>query len=214
MPHWQLHLLFLYSYVEAGTYGHFTMTRIIDKNGRFLGILAGHSDLRTRLEYVLTNRLAFGVWLSKTNILFRRFLHTTWLGGKIVKLIWKAIASSSVSIISFFIKLPGALTNGVQLDALKLPQNSPLRNTHSLFWGIRVNDEGVPRPTGFHALVNSGKIKVVSPARVEGFGEDGFSVILNNGKALRADVVILATGYTSSWEGIFDGIWLSVHGIT
>jgi len=88
---------------------------------------------------------------------------------------------------------------------LRVPNNSPLRNTHSLFWGIRSNDEGVRRPTGFHALVNLGKISVEAPVRVESFGSNGRSVVLNNGKVLKANAVILGTGYTSSWKNIFDG---------
>ena len=76
---------------------------------------------------------------------------------------------------------------------------------HSLFWSIRSSDEGVGRPNGFHALVNAKAIELVAPSRVEGFGADGRSVVLNNGKTLRADAVVLATGYTSSWKDIFDG---------
>jgi glycine/D-amino acid oxidase-like deaminating enzyme len=74
-----------------------------------------------------------------------------------------------------------------------------------LFWSTSVNDEGVPRPNRFHALVNAGKIEVIAPARVEGFGRDGKSVILSNGGAVEADVVLLATGYASSWTNLFDG---------
>ncbi|KAF8529707.1 FAD/NAD-P-binding domain-containing protein [Hysterangium stoloniferum] len=114
-----------------------------------------------------------------------RFLHMTWLGSKIVHGIWNAMARTS-------------------FDALKLPKDSPLRKTHSLFWGVRTNDEGVVRPKGFYALVNAGKINVEAPARVERFGDDGRSVILNNGKRLEACAVILATGYTSSWKDIID----------
>lgn len=88
---------------------------------------------------------------------------------------------------------------------MKIPKNSPLRNAHSLFWGIRTNDEGVGRPDGFHSLLHSGKIELVAPARVERYGDDGKSVVLNNGKILKASAVILATGYTSSWNKIFDG---------
>lgn len=93
----------------------------------------------------------------------------------------------------------------LQLDACAVPKNSPLRNAHSLFWGIRSNDEGVYRENGFHSLVNAGRIKLVAPARVEGFADDGRSLKLNNGKMLEASAVILATGYSSSWSKIFDG---------
>lgn len=46
---------------------------------------------------------------------------------------------------------------------------------------------------------------MVAPARVVGFADDGRSLLLNDGRTLPADVVILATGYTSSWSKIFDG---------
>ncbi|KIJ54017.1 hypothetical protein M422DRAFT_201119 [Sphaerobolus stellatus SS14] len=122
---------------------------------------------------------------SDLNTRLERFFHTTWLGSKMAHGIWNAIGSSS-------------------FDALKIPKNSPLRNAHSIFWGIRTNDEGAGRPTGFHTMVSAGKIALEAPARVERFGDDGRSVVLNNGKVLKADAVILATGYTSSWKNIFD----------
>jgi glycine/D-amino acid oxidase-like deaminating enzyme len=92
-----------------------------------------------------------------------------------------------------------------QFVVLRIPKDSPLRNAQSLFWGIRTNDEGAGRPNGFHALHHSGKIKLVAPARVERYGDDGRSVVLNSGETLKASAVILATGYKSSWSKIFDG---------
>ncbi|KAI3604820.1 FAD /NAD-P-binding domain-containingprotein [Moniliophthora roreri] len=134
----------------------------------FLPILAGHIDLKTRLE---------------------RFLHTTWLGGKITQFIWNAIASSS-------------------FDAQGLAKDSPLRRAHSLFWSIRVNDEGAFRANSYFDLVNEGKIKVIAPARVTGYARSGvrdsLMLELNNGGKLDANAVILATGYTSSWTNLFD----------
>ncbi|KAG6810296.1 hypothetical protein H0H92_012520 [Tricholoma furcatifolium] len=115
----------------------------------------------------------------------KRFLHTTWLGSKIVHLIWGSIASSS-------------------LNVYPLPKDSPLRNVHSLFWGVRTNDEGNYRPNSFFGLASSGKIELAAPARVIGYGPDGKSVVLSNGSTLPADVVVLATGYSSSWTGLFD----------
>src|SRR5688572_18890043 len=64
---------------------------------------------------------------------------------------------------------PPSWTYIPQFTAACIPRSSPLRNTHSLFWGTRASDEGVPRPKGFHSLVNAGKIEIVSPARVVGF---------------------------------------------
>ena len=97
-------------------------------------------------------------------------------------------------------------TNNVQLDVLKIPKDSPLQNAHSLFWGIRTNDEGTGRKDGFHALVNQGKIKLSAPVKAKGYASDGESILLCDGQTLRADAVILATGFFSSWTGIFTGM--------
>ncbi|KAI0315357.1 FAD/NAD-P-binding domain-containing protein [Amylostereum chailletii] len=115
-----------------------------------------------------------------------RFLHTTTLGKKIVDWFWHGLADSS-------------------LHPAGVPADSPIRRTFSPFWSVRINDEGVPRANGFHALANAGKIALVAPARVAGFGEDGRSVVLEDGRTLRADAVVLATGYRSSWPQMFDG---------
>ncbi|KAG6840188.1 hypothetical protein C0991_008352 [Blastosporella zonata] len=133
------------------------------RKSRFLGILSPHIELKTRLE---------------------RFLHTTWLGSKLVHLIWNKIAASS-------------------LDAYSVPKDSPLRNAHSLFWGIRTNDEGCYRANSFYGLVGSGKIQLAAPVRATGF-RDGNSIALSDGRTLSADALILATGYTSSWTDLFD----------
>ncbi|KAF9228314.1 FAD/NAD(P)-binding domain-containing protein [Gyrodon lividus] len=113
-----------------------------------------------------------------------RFLHSTWLGNKITHGFWNFLTWSS-------------------FEVLKVPKDSPLRNAHSLFWGIRTNDEGTGRKDGFHALVNEGKIKLAAPTRVEKYGGDGESLILRNEETLKANAVILATGFASSWAGIF-----------
>jgi dimethylaniline monooxygenase (N-oxide forming) len=88
--------------------------------------------------------------------------------------------------------------------SLSIPKNSPLRRTHSLYWGIRLNDEGAGRTNGFYDLVNKGKINLVAPARVVSFGTDQKSVVLNDGRILQTDAIILATGFRSSWDNIFD----------
>lgn len=95
--------------------------------------------------------------------------------------------------------------NDMQYDALKIPKDSPLRNAHSLYWGLRSNDEGTGRKDGFHALVRQGMIKIISPSRAKGFASDGESVVLSDGQTLRANAVILGTGFASSWSGIFTG---------
>ncbi|KAI0677680.1 FAD/NAD(P)-binding domain-containing protein [Trametes maxima] len=114
-----------------------------------------------------------------------RFLHTTWLGRHITHFAWKAIIAYS-------------------FRSAKVPAGSPLRNTVDPFWNVRLNDEGVPRPNGFHALALAGKIDVITPAHVERFGEDGQSVVLDDGRILCANALVLGTGYKSSWEHLFD----------
>ncbi|KAI6131220.1 FAD/NAD(P)-binding domain-containing protein [Pisolithus croceorrhizus] len=135
----------------------------IFRKSRFLSIMASHIELRTKLE---------------------RFLHTTWLGGKITRAFWDFLSWSSYK-------------------SLNIPQNSPLRNSHSLFWGIRTNEEGAGKKDGFHALCNEGKIKLVAPARAVKYTDDGESVLLSNGTEIKANTVILATGFKSSWTNIF-----------
>ena len=69
---------------------------------------------------------------------------------------------------------------------------------------MRTNDEGTGRKDGFHALVNEGKIELVAPARAAGYAADGKSVVLEDGRTVRAGAVVLATGFRSSWNGIFN----------
>ncbi|KAJ3529431.1 hypothetical protein NM688_g7855 [Phlebia brevispora] len=114
-----------------------------------------------------------------------RFLHTTTAGSYLVHGLWNFLTWSS-------------------FVSLSIPADSPLHNTHSLFWGLRTNDEGVSRSDGFHTLVNSGKIELIAPARANTFGTDGRSIILTDGRLVEADAVILATGFSSSWNKIFD----------
>jgi hypothetical protein len=95
--------------------------------------------------------------------------------------------------------------NQLQLHVLGVSSDSPLRRSHSLFWNTRTNDEGVPSEGSFHALARAGKISLVSPARVAKFGDDGRSVVLDDGRVIPAAAVILATGYQSTWRPIFDG---------
>lgn len=88
--------------------------------------------------------------------------------------------------------------------ALRVPKNSPLRRTRSFFWGVHANDQGVGFRNEFHAMVNKGAIELVAPSRATGFGNDGRSVMLDDGRLLNADAVVVATGYSSSWTKIFD----------
>lgn len=114
-----------------------------------------------------------------------RFFHTTWLGSLLICCVFKFISQSG-------------------FQAYNISPKSPLRNVESLFWQPRVNDSGVARPTSFHGLAAAGKIHLCTPVRATGYGDDGHSIRLNNGQEIAADVVILATGYRSSWEYLFD----------
>ncbi|KAF9476196.1 FAD/NAD(P)-binding domain-containing protein [Pholiota conissans] len=114
-----------------------------------------------------------------------RFLHTTTIGSYITHFIWNKLAETS-------------------LDAYSIPKDSPFRSPFSLFWGIRSNDEGRVRAGSYYSLVNTGQIEVISPARALGFTDDGKSVRLSNGTNVLAQVIILATGWQSSWTGLFD----------
>ncbi|KZT64199.1 FAD/NAD(P)-binding domain-containing protein [Daedalea quercina L-15889] len=115
----------------------------------------------------------------------RRFLHTSWLGATLVHALWTFLTWAS-----FWV--------------LAVPSNSPLRNAPSLFWTVRTNDEGTGSKDGFHALVNAEKIELIATSRAVGHAADGQSILLDHGRSVRAGAVILATGYTSSWDGIFD----------
>ncbi|EIW77403.1 FAD/NAD(P)-binding domain-containing protein [Coniophora puteana RWD-64-598 SS2] len=100
---------------------------------------------------------------------------------------------------------PWVLECPANVLALSIPPDSPLRQSTSLFWSTRANDEGTPRKDGFYSLINSGSIKLAAPERVSGYGEDGQSIILNSGTKVKASIVIYATGFQSSWSGLFDG---------
>ncbi|KAI0711022.1 FAD/NAD(P)-binding domain-containing protein [Cerioporus squamosus] len=134
------------------------------RKSRVLSLFSPHIHLRTSLE---------------------RFMHTTWLGKKVVDFLWNDIIESS-------------------FKAGGIPKDSPLRHPTSLYWSLRVTDEAVPRPNRFHALVLSGKIAVICPARVAKYGEDGRSVVLEDGTSVQACAVVVATGYGSSWSAMFD----------
>ncbi|KDR77612.1 hypothetical protein GALMADRAFT_245759 [Galerina marginata CBS 339.88] len=114
-----------------------------------------------------------------------RFFHSTTLGSWITRFIFRKLEESSFA-------------------AYDIPANSPLRRTPSLFWGIRTNDEGRAHAGSYYSLVNAGQIEIVAPTRTIAFSDDGRSVLFNNHKAVSAQVVILATGWQSSWSNIFD----------
>jgi len=141
--------------------------------------------------------------------LVRRFLHTTWLGAAIVHCFWQALAAYSVK--RYFQLPPWETFSRIPFDispqfyVLGVSWESPLRRTHSLFWNTRTNDEGIPREGSFHTLAVSGKISLVAPARMAKFGDDGHSVILEDGRVFPAAAVVLATGYESTWRSMFDG---------
>lgn len=63
------------------------------------------------------------------------------------------------------------------------------------------------REGGFFDLLTKGKIDVVAPDRVNSFAEGGRGLVLESGKFVDVEAVILATGYTSSWDNLFDGAY-------
>lgn len=105
-------------------------------------------------------------------------------------------------------RLPNPLaeifTTTTQFEAFEIPKNSALRQAPEVFWSIRVNDEGVGKPDNFFKLANAGRIELLAPHRAKSFGKDGKSIILDDGQIIKADVIILCTGYQSSWTKIFD----------
>ncbi|PPR00533.1 hypothetical protein CVT24_005507 [Panaeolus cyanescens] len=121
---------------------------------------------------------------SQLNTRLERFLHQTTIGSTITRFIWKKIEESS-------------------LDAFDIPQDSPLRTTHKLFWGVRTSDEGKTRLTSFHSLAVAKSIEMIAPARVVGYLNDGESLSISTGRKIKPKAVVLATGYQSSWTDIF-----------
>ncbi|KDQ09323.1 hypothetical protein BOTBODRAFT_148267 [Botryobasidium botryosum FD-172 SS1] len=122
-----------------------------------------------------------------------RFLHNTRPGSFIVRRFWDLLASASLQ--------------------AAIPQPSPLHDTHSLYWGVRSNDEGVITPDSFYGLAREGKIKLVAPARVVDYGADGHSLVLSDGSTIEADAVVYGTGFTSSWKDIFDESFMHEIGL-
>ena len=119
------------------------------------------------------------------------FSSPTRIGSATVHGMWSVLRFALVSILRLY-HSPLVSLIYFKLRCLNAPSSCPLRDAHSLFWSIRINDEGVGSPNGFHALVNAGSIDIISPARVESFGGDGKSSILSNGTHLCSDAVILA----------------------
>ncbi|KAE9390382.1 FAD/NAD(P)-binding domain-containing protein [Gymnopus androsaceus JB14] len=114
-----------------------------------------------------------------------RFLHKTWLGEKIVRGLFQMASNHS-------------------FKSFQIPLESPLRLAQEPFWSLRVNDEVCRRGNSFHVLAMKGQIHIEAPVRAVGFGKDGRSLVLSDGKIIRADAVVLATGYESSWADLFD----------
>jgi len=89
-------------------------------------------------------------------------------------------------------------------DAYGVPADSDLRRTpQPLFWSVRSSDTGAVRPDSFQSLALAGKIDIIGPTHALGYSDDGKSVILSNGRQISTKVVILATGYQSSWSKLF-----------
>ncbi|CAA7266120.1 unnamed protein product [Cyclocybe aegerita] len=155
------------------------VTMVFDTTDVFLGTASPLPDFLRKSRF-----LAVLSGYCSLNTRLERFLHTTSIGSAINHFIWRKLGESS-------------------FDAFQVPQNSPLRRTHPMFWGIRLSDDGNYRPDCFHALVNTGAIDIISPARVEGYSKDGKSLVVSDGTIVSPKAVLLATGYQSSWSDIF-----------
>ncbi|TCD66639.1 hypothetical protein EIP91_001106 [Steccherinum ochraceum] len=123
-----------------------------------------------------------------------RLLHGTLVGSLFIEWFWSMMTSDS-------------------FKAMNVPDSSPLHNTHDLFWSVHSNDEGIPDPNRFHALVNAGKIEIIAPARVVGYSESSstdasgsptVTVETADGQRITANAVVVCTGYESSWTKLFD----------
>ncbi|KAJ3796856.1 FAD/NAD(P)-binding domain-containing protein [Lentinula aff. detonsa] len=159
---------------------HRNVCMVYEKTDAFIASTTQLSDRirRSRLLGILSPH-------SDLRTPLERFLHKTWLGSKTVRGIFNMASNYS-------------------FKAFQIPSDSPLRLSQDPFWSLRVNDEVCRRGNSFHVLVNEGQIKVEAPARAVGFGKDGRSLVLSDGKVIRADAVVLATGYESSWTDLFD----------
>lgn len=86
-----------------------------------------------------------------------------------------------------------------------MPNDSPLRLAPKLFWSTHANNQGSGALGIFYRKVNEGAIDTIAPARVKCFSEDHQAVVLEDGRLVPAEAVILGTGYLSSWNKLFDG---------
>ncbi|KAF9559739.1 FAD/NAD(P)-binding domain-containing protein [Agrocybe pediades] len=123
-----------------------------------------------------------------------------------------------------------------QFASYSIPTTSPLRTcSTSILWDVRTSDEGCVRAGSYYDLVQRGLVQVEAPRRGveyycsaassssggsrEGGNGEGVElkleggVVLDDGRHVQADVVVLATGYKSSWEGIFDDAMLRELGM-
>ncbi|CAK5284059.1 unnamed protein product [Mycena citricolor] len=114
------------------------------------------------------------------------FLHHTWIGDKVAASLWSMLRWFSFLTVS------------------ALAPRSPLQCTEHLRWSAHLSEEGVPLRNGFHAHVTAGTIQAIPRTVVRSFGTDGHSLVLDDGRIIAADAVMLATGHASSWAGVFD----------
>ncbi|KAH7908576.1 FAD/NAD-P-binding domain-containing protein [Hygrophoropsis aurantiaca] len=159
------------------------------RKSRFLSAMSPHTELKTTLE---------------------RFLHGTWVGSKLVHKLCDSVTQSAVRRLCIYYYLT---PDTAQFDAYSIGKESPLRLAPSPFWSSHTDDEGIVSANSFHGLVSAGKIELVAPTRVQGYHADGHHVLLKNGDSLKADVVVLATGFVSSWKNIFDESTANALGI-
>lgn len=171
---------------------------------RMLAIMSGYIELNSRLEcasFCITFMLE-----HSRRFIIRRFLHQTWIGSWIIYLFWEFLVQISVSDCEVSSSLVLILRCFTKFLTARIPLGSPLRNTHSLFWEYRSDDLGAPSSTDWLSLANSPSsgIEIISPAKVVGLVSH--SVLLSDGSKVKADAVVLGTGFASSWDVLFDGM--------
>lgn len=103
----------------------------------------------------------------------------------------------------------------LQTKDLGLAADSPLRPNTSIFWGGRAaGPTNVKDPASLFSLIHAGRVDVVTSVRVVGYGDDGTSVMLDNGTALSAKAIILGTGFKPSNIAYMDQATIAQAGMT
>jgi hypothetical protein len=117
-------------------------------------------------------------WAQKTGLegWLRSFLHTTWLGRKIVVGFWKVLGDDAIAL--------NKLNEHPETKKLV-----PWRGAFEVSNCLGIHNY----PTNFYELVREGRIKVMVD-EVQSF-EAGREVLLRSGNKMQVDAVVCATGW-------------------